>query len=140
MTNFRLKQFSVYDDTDALKRMKDSDILSEKRKQSLSTGNIARMTVAGAAGLGAVGAIGNSVLRKSNGYFRGMGGRLVKGGKAGALVGAAAGIGGGLLIKNRQEKNNAFYNDRLAYAQEQAKRREKKDWKNNMTNREGYSY
>jgi uncharacterized membrane protein YebE (DUF533 family) len=33
-----------------------------------------------------------------------------------------------------------FYNRRLREAQKQARRREAADWKNNMTNREGYTY
>ena len=33
-----------------------------------------------------------------------------------------------------------FYNKRLREAKKQARRREAADWKNNMTNREGYTY
>ena len=41
---------------------------------------------------------------------------------------------------NKKRKDRTFYNDRLEYAQRQARRREKKDWKENMTQREGYTY
>jgi hypothetical protein len=46
-----------------------------------------------------------------------------------------------MASKRSQEKaENSWYNDRLEYAQRQARRREKKDWKANMTERDGYSY
>jgi hypothetical protein len=40
----------------------------------------------------------------------------------------------------RYNEDVDFYNKRLREAQKQAKRREAVDWKNNMTNREGYTY
>ena len=65
---------------------------------------------------------------------------LSKGGKYGALIG---GVSAGIYAmnqRNKQAKANQFYNDRLEFAQRQAKRREKIDWKTNMTQREGYTY
>lgn len=140
MIIFRPKIFSVYDDTDALKRMKDSDILSEEKRKSLSPVGVGTMAVTGGAALGATGALGNALLRKKGGYFNNMGARLKAGGKKGAIIGAAAGLGAGLIMRGNQNKKNEFYNNRLEYAQRQAARREKKDWKNNMVNREEYSY
>ena len=42
--------------------------------------------------------------------------------------------------RSKEQADNEFYNRRLEYAQRQAKRREKADWKSNMTQRDGYSY
>jgi endonuclease YncB( thermonuclease family) len=65
----------------------------------------------------------------------------MKGGaKWGAALGAAGALAAGMAKNRKQRKENNFYNDRLAYAQRQAKRREKADWKQNMTGREGYTY
>lgn len=129
----RLKRkiFTKYDDTDALKRMNDADILAEKKKKpSMTTGRIAANTAVGA-GVGA--GIGAMVGGLSKGGFK-------KGGKYGALIGAGTSLVGSLMKRNKQNKDNQFYNNRLDYAQRQARRREKKDWKQNMTQREGYSY
>ena len=54
----------------------------------------------------------------------------------GALIGAGIAYSKG----RKQAEENEFYNKRLQYAQKQALRREKKDWKTNMTQRDGYSY
>ena len=63
-----------------------------------------------------------------------------KAGKAGAILGGLA-LGAKALHKKAQEDNEAeFYNKRLKYAKKQAERREVKDWKTNMTQRDGYSY
>ena len=59
---------------------------------------------------------------------------------AAAIGGAVLGAGIGYLKNRKEAKENRFYNQRLEYAQRQAIRREKKDWKTNMTQREGYSY
>jgi len=140
MAIYRLKRksFTMYDETDNLKRMKDSDILAEKKKQAPGYGGVISNAVGGATigavGLGGAGLIKNGVFNKKALAAAG------KYGKLGALGGAA--IMGGLALKkrNEQSKENNFYNKRLEYAQRQAKRREKKDWKSNMTQRDGYSY
>ena len=43
------KLFTKYDDTDNLKRMKDSDILAEKPKQAPGYGSVAGAALGGAA-------------------------------------------------------------------------------------------
>ena len=106
MIKFRLKSFSMYDDTDVLKGMKDSDILSQEKRKSLSAKGIGTMAVAGGTTLGVAGALGNSLLGRTKGQFlKGFGTRLAKGGKTGALLGIASGIGAGLIMKGKQ--NNA---------------------------------
>ena len=49
-TTFRLKRksFSKYDETDNLKRMKDSDILAEKKKEAPGYGNVVSSGFGGA--------------------------------------------------------------------------------------------
>ena len=137
MAVYRIKRktFTMYDETDNLKRMKDSDILAEKKKQDPGYGSVVSNSVGGAA----IGATGLGLA----GFIRGKGARLATASKYGKLgaVGGAAVLGGMALNKrNDQAKENNFYNKRLAYAQRQAIRREKKDWKSNMTQRDGYSY
>ena len=69
-----------------------------------------------------------------------MGRGAAKFGKAGAMIG---GLTAGVMAYNKgskQAKDNEFYNQRLEYAKRQALRRERADWKTNMTQREGYSY
>jgi hypothetical protein len=130
------KLYTIWDETDNLKRMKDSDILAEN-KRSMGYGRIAGAAVGGAAlgaatvgGIGAIRGIGNG------GAWKGL-----KGGAAGgALVGAAAGAGLSYLRNRRKVKENKFYNKRLQFAKGQALRRERKDWITNMTQRDGYSY
>ena len=51
------KLFTKYDDTDNLKRMKDSDILAEKPKQAPGYGSVAGAALGGAALGGTVGAV-----------------------------------------------------------------------------------
>lgn len=139
MTTYRLKRksFTKYDETDTLKRMKDSDILAEKKKELPGYGDTVSKSLGGAALGASVGAAGGLVsgLGKGNALAR-----ANKLGKLGAIGGAA--ILGGMALKerNKQADDNSFYNKRLAYAQRQAVRREKKDWKSNMTQRDGYSY
>ncbi len=137
------KVFTQYDDTDNLKRMKDSDILAEKtRKPMTNASSIATGALAGA-GIGAVGlGLGKAVLGKGgvgNGVQR-FGGRLLRGGRAGLIGGALIGTGVMLHKRGKEKRANEFYNRRLEYAQRQAMRREKADWKANMTQRDGYSY
>ena len=149
MITIRRKQFTLYDETDNLKRMKDSDILAEKEKQIpylSSPTRVAGAAVGGAASgalLGAgVGTVGGLIVGK-----RGFKGRLkssYKGLKKVGAIGAALGglYRGNQAYKNEEQRVNDYnqYNKRLSYAQAQARRREAKDWKKNMTQREGYSY
>lgn len=45
-----------------------------------------------------------------------------------------------LAEKRAKGLKNRGYNQQLKYAKYQAQRREKKDWSQNMVNRDGYSY
>ena len=140
MIIIKRKLYTVYDDTDNLKRMKDSDILAEQyRKPDISPGAVLGATAAGAT----IGGLGGSVVgaftknkRPGSGFMSKMG----RGGAKGAVIGGLALGGLSLMNRNHQSKENQFYNERLAYAKKQAKRREKADWKQNMTQRQGYSY
>ena len=148
MISYRLKRklYTQYDDTDALKRMKDSDILAEKKKEPKTTrGAVLAGTAAGAG----VGLVGGGVFRAATGKYKGLGfkggfskamGRAKAGGKWGAVIGAGIGLAALSGKRTKEKLNNSFYNDRLEYAQRQARRREKADWKGNMTQRDGYSY
>lgn len=135
------KTFTKYDDTDNLKRMKDSDILAEKKRQPSTTG--AHMAAAGLSGALAGGAIGSVV-----GIGKGTGGvlnasrwaKVPKAGRTGLIVGAGVGLASMASKRSKEKAENSWYNRRLEYAQRQAKRREKADWKANMTQRDGYSY
>lgn len=149
MITIRRKQFTLYDETDNLKRMKDSDILAEKEKQVpylSSPMRVAGATVGGAASgalLGAgVGTVGGLIVGK--GGFRGRVASSYKGLKKVGMIGAALGglYRGTQAYKNEEQRVNDYnqYNKRLSYAQTQARRREAKDWKKNMTQRDGYSY
>jgi hypothetical protein len=139
------KTYTVYDDTDSLKRMKDADILAEKEKSV----NYLPVVTKAATGAG-IGALSAGAVAGAHGLLRNKGkwgfslGRAAKAGKKGLLGGAIAGasiIGGLALHKKANEQEEAsMYNKRLRYAQRQAKRREKADWKTNMTTRDGYSY
>lgn len=152
----RRRLFTFYDETDNLKRMKDSDILAEKKKpttglaakSALGSGLVgAGMGAAGGAALGAglsakaaYKAAGSSGLGSTTSILSSAGKASLKGAKIGAVVG---GLGAALVSYNKskgQVKENSAYNNRLKYAQKQALRRERKDWKTNMTQREGYSY
>lgn len=140
MMRIKRKLYTVYDDTDNLKRMKDSDILAEKpRAASVNPGAIAGMAVGGAA----LGGLSGSVIgaaTKNKVVGSSFKSKMGRGGKKGLLIGglAAGALAAGMYKKQSDE--NKFYNNRLQYAQRQAKRREKQDWKSNMTQREGYSY
>lgn len=146
MIILRNKQFTQWDETDRLKAMKDSDILAEKSRSTTSAGSMIRSGVAGAA-LGGLTAGGVGAAMALRGGTAAAGGRLAAataGARPAALAGAAVGAGIGATVswlKNRKKNNeNRFYNQRLAYAQRQALRRERKDWKTNMTQRDGYTY
>lgn len=134
------KLYTVYDDTDNLKRMKDADILAEKpRSSSVNTGAVVGMTGAGAALGGTLGSVG-AAFTKNKVAGSSFTSKVGRGGKTGLLIGGLA--AGGLAAHKfkKQSDENKFYNNRLQYAQKQARRREKSDWKSNMTQREGYSY
>lgn len=133
------KLYTKYDDTDRLKQMKDSDILAEKKKKKPGYGKVVSAavggTLAGGLAAGMVGGI-RGAIKPGHTMLRGAG----KWGKIGAI---GAGTLAGLIAlreREKEEKDNSFYNKRLEYAQRQAERREKKDWKSNMTQREGYTY
>lgn len=149
------KLFTKYDDADNLKRMKDSDILAEKPKSAPGFANTAGATLGGAAIGGTLGAIGgafkkNTIANGSNAASVGVAGgskaapgffkRMYKGGKKGMILGGLVAGGIALHNRNKQVEENEWYNNRLEYAQRQARRREKKDWKTNMSQRDGYSY
>ena len=139
---FKRKSFTKYDETDNLKRMKDSDILAEQKKKAPGYGSVVSNSLGGAVVGGVAGAAagGLSGLMKRGARAATAGSRAAKYGKYGAVAGALLQGGKALKDRNDQAQENNFYNKRLAYAQRQAVRREKKDWKSNMTQRDGYSY
>lgn len=142
---------SYIDESDNLKRMRDSDILAApKRRNRGWFGRIVGNTVRNAGIGAAVGAGLNLASSMIKGY-RGGGGfngalknvnmaGLVKGAKLGAGLGGAYGAYQQVNRENQASNQNSMYNARLGYAKRQAARRERADWKNNMTQREGYSY
>lgn len=150
MVQFRQKYYTQWDETDQLKRMKDSDILAQQKRKANMASDAAdtfKSTISGALPGAAIGAAtglaaGATTIGKGH-IFQG----LAKAGKTAknlGLVGAGIGAGVGLLksLKNQaqQKKEREFYNDRLDYAQRHALRREKNDWRDNNLNREGYTY
>ena len=118
------KTFTQWDATDNLKRMKDADILAESKKPTSNYGGIGS-----AVGAGLAAKNGTSIMKG-----------LSRGGKLGAITGGLTAAGIALHKGKKQNEQNQFYNQRLEYAQQQALRRERKDWKQNMTQRDGYSY
>lgn len=144
---YRLKRkvFTKYDDSDNLKRMKDSDILAETpKKPELSRTGVAAATGAGALAGGAIGATAGLFkklpknVKNPNPPTRW--GAIKRGGKAGVIVGGGIALAAAATKRSKQKSENDWYNNRLEYAQRQARRREKADWKANMTQRDGYSY
>ena len=129
------KTYSKYDDTDNLKRMKDSDILAEQKKKRVGFGGVLNKM---AVGLGAGALAGAAVSGFRKGGFNAD--SLKRGMKTGAALGGIAMGLGALDQRDKQNDNIDFYNRRLNYAQRQTKRREKADWHANMTQRDGYSY
>ena len=131
--------FTRYDETDQLKGSRDSDILAEQKRSNTGSylsavGNAATGAAVGAVGGGMAGALRG--LKRKGGFFGGM----KSGGAKGALaLGAISGVAS-LAAGRKQRDDNRFYNKRLDYAQRQARRREQRDWKNNMTNRVSYTY
>ena len=148
MATYRLKRkiFTKWDETDNLKRMKDSDILAEQKRSTGPTVSGVGDTLAATATGAAVGGTALGAAKGLSGAFGKAGSMgnawkgLKSGGKCGALAGGILAGGMALAKQNKQASDNRFYNKRLEYAQRQAKRREKADWKSNMTQREGYSY
>ena len=135
------KSFTKWDDTDNLKRMKDSDILAEQKKKQPGYGGVVQGSLGGAVVGGSAGAVAGGIGSLFNKGARASWARNAgKLGKLGAVGGALLVGGKALKDRNDQAQDNNFYNKRLAYAQRQAVRREKKDWKSNMTQRDGYSY
>lgn len=123
--------YTRYDETDQVKRMKDSDILAERKRSNggLWAKDAARAGVG--AGLGAAAGAGLALLKRKN---------VVKAAKLGAAAGGVLGGAASMASTSKQKSDNNFYNDRLDYAQRHALRRERSDWKNNNLNREGYTY
>lgn len=135
------KLYTQWDETDNLKRMKDSDILAEKKKKGPGYGSVLSSTAGGAIAGATTGAIALGLHRGiKNKSWAGAASGLKSGGKYGALIGGTLMAAGALKRKNKVDRENKFYNDRLEYAQHQALRREHADWRSNMTQREGYSY
>lgn len=130
MIKFVERSYSKYDDTDALKAMKDSSILNSEEK--------GKMTTEKAVGIGAVagGLLGATGAKASKA------GKLAKvaGGTKGALIGAGVGLGAMALKKaGEKKKENNFYNKRLKEAKKVAARRERTDWNQAIHGRESYS-
>lgn len=142
MIYFREKEYSAldynYDETDSLKRMKDSDILSQQKKSNsnLNLDVAKNAALAGVSGV-ALGKLGSVMGQNKVGNFARSVGKFS--GKRGITAGVVA-AGVTLAAQRKQRKQNEFYNDRLHYAQRQALRREKQDFRDNMTYREGYTY
>lgn len=149
MLILRSKNFTKWDDTDNLKRAKDSDILAEEEKKKPGIGKIVSAAGAGAiagAGAGAAGHMASKIIRKKGkGEAKRIAEKLVKrGGKKNVAIAAAIGAGtlalGATNKRQKEVEEVNHYNKRLRYAKKQALRREKKDWANNMTNgREEYT-
>lgn len=150
------REFTRWDDTDNLKRAKDSDILAEEKKRGPGIGGPLTSAAQGAViGVGA-GAVTGGILKgignrkaitstvKSGVANPALTRSLLRGikhtGIAGAVIGTTIGLGKGLKKYREKKQDVNFYNKRLGYAQRQALRRERADWKQNMTQREGYSY
>lgn len=137
--NLKRKTFAAttrYDETDNLKRMKDSDILAEQEKRADGSGfKGVLMDTAVGLGTGALVGAATGLLAKRNKLNK-VGRRA----KTGALIGGLAMAAAGLNKRRADEDNRDFYNRRLRYAQSHARRREALDWTANMTQRDGYSY
>lgn len=131
------KLYSKYDETDEIKRMKDSDILDAKPKKVNKEEQFKRILrkIGHKAAVGTAIGAGLSLLGKNRSWDKTL--RNMKWGAGiGAIYGSIQSHG-----QNKQERDDSdFYNDRLEYAQKHARRRERSDWRNNMTQREGYSY
>ena len=104
MGRFILKRklYTVYDETDSLKRMKDSDILAQQKKEAPGLGNVAQSAITGAvAGAGALGVAGTIKNTVNGGGFKG----AWKGFKGGAGTGAIlGGLGAGAYAMYKRSK------------------------------------
>lgn len=125
-----------YDETDNLKRMKDSDILAEQRKRADGSGfkGVLRDTAVGL-GTGALIGAASGLLAKKNKLPK-----INRRAKTGAILGGLVMATAGLNKRRADDENRDFYNRRLEYAQRHARRREALDWEHNMTQRDGYSF
>ena len=146
---FCRKTFTKWDQTDNIKRMKDSDILAEKERSAYNLGDAASSAVTGAlvggtlaAGLGGTINTGRVITKgiTKPGVLAEAGKSVMRYGKRGAMIGGAVGLGHYFLKNKDKAEENRFYNRRLRYAKEQAERREARDWRTNNTQRDGYSY
>lgn len=133
MNSFILKRktFTKYDETDAIKRMKDSDILAQEKRKPSSYKSVLRDIALGSAGGAAIGGAIGGLGKK---------GTLKGGATKGAILGALILGSAGLRKKYKDDEDIDFYNRRLEYAQRRAKRRERIDWIHNNNDREGYSF
>jgi len=133
------RNFTKYDDSDEIKRLSDSDILAAKKKSNLSSYvKAARDLITS----GAIGAVSGTALTMI--LSKKLGISVKEAAKVGALVGSTSGAAIGTvrsLKKSEEEReSNRRYNKRLDEAKYQADRREKKDWQNQLTGRDNYSY
>ena len=138
MKIIRFKTFSKYDETDRIKKMKDSDILAEEYRETPKVGlkeafrDVATGAIAGGL-LGKVNELTGNRLGLSSTDWRDLG-------RKGALLGGVYTVGKDLYRKYKYGEEVDFYNKRLRQAKKNARRREKSDWLNNTLNRESYTY
>jgi hypothetical protein len=131
-----------FDRTDNIKRMKDSDIIAEKKRSNAkSYKSVAKHTAVGA-GVGAtIGAGTAAVMGFKKGGLRGAMKHVKLGAGAGAAIGGTLAGGARAAATHNEREQNRFVNRRLGEAKRQAYRRENRDWKtNNTSGREGYTY
>lgn len=153
MKVLRTKTFTKWDETDNLKRAKDSDILAEEEKRRPGMGKVAGSAIGGGVAGAALGAgvhgsaYVTSKLAKKGSKAKKAADKILRTGKGKtkALVGAGAvaatAAAGALKRRHKEVEEVDHYNKRLKYAKRQALRREGKDWRNNMTGgREEYTY
>ena len=138
MKIIRYKTFSKYDETDRIKKMKDSDILAEEYRETPKVGlkeatrDLATGAIVGSL-IGKVNELSGNRLGLSSTDWR-------EAGKKGAILGGLYSIAKDLYRKHKYGEEVEFYNKRLRQAKKNARRREKSDWLNNTLNREGYTY
>lgn len=135
-----------YAETDDLKRMKDSEILQEDEVRKPGYGKVtngaAHSAIIGGMVGGSLG-LANLARKWDKLDEAARSTHLKKAGKWAALGAGAAAIYG--AYKGSQERQKDVdraekYNNRLRYAQRKAARRERSDFKANMSQRDGYSY
>ena len=153
MIVLRQKSFTRWDETDKLKREKDSDILAEEEKKKPGMGKVVSSAIGAGVGGAALGGgvhAGSYVtkkLAKKGSKVERAAKKVLKTGnfKKKVLVGAGLTAGtatlGALKKRHKEVEDVDHYNKRLKYAKKQALRREGKDWRTNMTGgREEYTY